>query len=45
MLPTDPTMMHAAINAAGNLMYAVAALVIVFGLLMVAFSFRDSHEK
>jgi hypothetical protein len=34
--------MNAATEASGGLMYAVAAMVIVYGIIVVAFSFRKS---
>jgi hypothetical protein len=36
---------NAATEASGALMYAVAALIIVFGVTVVAFSFRKSHDE
>jgi hypothetical protein len=35
--------LNAATEASGALMYAVAALILVFGVIVVAFSFRKSH--
>jgi len=37
--------MNAATEASGGLMYAVAAMIIVFGVIVVAFSFgKSGHE-
>jgi hypothetical protein len=36
--------MNAATEASSMLMYAVAAMVIVFGVIVVGFSLRKSHE-
>jgi len=35
--------MNAATEASGSLMYAIAAMMIVFGVIVVAFSFRKGH--
>ena len=44
MTATDPTMLHAAVELSGSLLYTVTALVIAAGLLVVAFSFRTSQK-
>ncbi len=36
--------MNAATEASGGLMYAIAALIVVYGILVVAFSFGKSHD-
>ena len=36
--------MNAATEASAGLMYAVAALIVVFGVIVVAFSFGKSHN-
>jgi len=36
--------MNAATEASGALMYAVAAMIVVFGVIVVAFSLGKSHE-
>ena len=36
--------MNAATEASAVLMYAIAALIVVFGVILVAFSFSKSHE-
>ena len=36
--------MNAATEASGLLMYAVAAMVVIFGIVVVAFSLRKFHE-
>lgn len=36
--------MNAATEASAGLMYAVAALVLVFGIIVVAFSFGKPHD-
>src|SRR5664279_563754 len=36
--------MNAATEASAGLMYAVAALIVVFGVIVVAFSFGKSHD-
>ena len=45
MPATDPTLIHAALEISGGLLYAVTAMIIAFGILVVAFSFRDPHSK
>src|SRR5215471_5136647 len=35
--------MNAATQASGALMYAIAAMIVIFGLIVVAFSFKKSH--
>ena len=45
MPAADPTTIHAALEFSGSLLYAVTAMIIVFGLLVVALSFRGSPEK
>jgi hypothetical protein len=37
--------MNAATEASAVMMYLVAAMVIVFGIIVVAFALRKSHEK
>ncbi len=34
---------NAATEASGALMYSVAAMIVVFGIIVVAFSFRKGH--
>ena len=36
--------MNAATEASGSLMYAIAALIVIFGVITVAFSFGKPHE-
>ena len=36
--------MNAATEASAGLMYAIAALILVFGIIVVAFSFGKSHD-
>ena len=36
--------MNAATEASAGLMYAIAALIVVFGVIVVAFSFKKSHD-
>jgi hypothetical protein len=36
--------MNAATEASGGLMYAIAAMIIIFGVVVVAFSFGKSHD-
>ena len=36
--------MNAATEASGTLMYAIAALIIVYGVILLAFSFRKPHD-
>jgi len=36
--------MNAATEASAGLMYAIAALIVVFGVIVVAFSFGKSHD-
>jgi len=45
MTITDPTVLHAAVELTGGLLYTVTALVILAGLLVVALSFRPSHRN
>lgn len=45
MNATDPTLIHAALELSGGILYAATAAVTVFGLLVVAFSFRGSQQK
>ena len=40
MPTTDATLLRAAMEVSGNLLFAVTALVMVFGVLVVALSFR-----
>jgi hypothetical protein len=35
--------LNAATGASGSLMYAIAALIVIFGVIVVAFSFRKPH--
>lgn len=44
MTIADPTMLHAALEFSGGLLYTVTATVIIAGLLVVAFSFRTSQK-
>jgi hypothetical protein len=36
--------MNAATEASGGLMYLVAAMIVIFGVVVVAFSFGKSHD-
>jgi len=36
--------MNAATEASGALMYAIAALILIFGIVVVAFSFGKPHD-
>ena len=36
--------LNAATEASGGLMYAIAALIVIFGIITVAFSFRKPHK-
>jgi len=36
--------LNAATEASGGLMYAIAALIVIFGIIVVAFSFGKSHD-
>ena len=36
--------MNAATEASAGLMYAIAAMIVVFGVIVVAFAFGKSHE-
>jgi hypothetical protein len=36
--------MNAATEASGALMYAIAAMILVFGIVVVAFSFAKPHD-
>ena len=36
--------MNAATEASGALMYAIAALILIFGIIVVAFSFAKPHD-
>lgn len=36
--------MNAATEASSGLMYAIAAMIVVYGILVVAFSFGKSHD-
>ena len=41
MPAADPTFIRAAMEASATLLYAVTAMVILFGILTVVFSFGD----
>ena len=43
MTTTDPALLRA-MELSGGLLYAVTAAIIVFGMLMVALSFRKSPK-
>ena len=45
MTATDPTLIHAAFVLSGNLLFAVTAMVIVFGLLVVGLSFKGPQKN
>lgn len=45
MPAADPTAIHIALEFSGSFLYAVTAVIIVFGLLVVGLSFRGSQEK
>ena len=45
MTTTDPTLLRAAVEFSGGLLYTVTAMVIFAGLLVVAFSFRPSQKN
>src|SRR5262249_44943292 len=36
---------NAATEASGALMYAIAAMIVIFGIIVVAFSFRKPHDE
>jgi hypothetical protein len=36
--------MNAATEASAGLMYAIAALIVVYGIIVIAFSFGKSHD-
>jgi hypothetical protein len=36
--------LNAATEASGGLMYAIAAMIVIFGIIVVAFSFGKSHD-
>lgn len=36
--------MNAATEASSTLMFAIAAMIIIYGIILVAFSFRKSHK-
>ena len=36
--------LNAATEASGGLMYAIAALIVIYGVLLVIFSFGKSHD-
>jgi len=36
--------LNAATEASGGLMYAIAAMIVIYGIIVVAFSFGKSHE-
>lgn len=36
--------LNAATEASAGLMYAIAALIVIFGVVVIAFSFGKSHE-
>jgi hypothetical protein len=36
--------LNAATEASGSLMYAIAALIVIFGVITVVFSFRKPHD-
>ena len=36
--------MNAATEASAGLMYAIAAMIVIFGVMVVAFSFGKSHD-
>lgn len=44
-MPTDATLLRTATEISGSLLYVVTMGIIVFGLLVVALSFRNSPEK
>lgn len=45
-MPTaNASLIHSAMELSGNLLYAMTAVVVIFGLLVVALSFRGSHQK
>jgi hypothetical protein len=37
--------MNAATEASGTLMYAIAAMIVIFGVILVVFSFGKSHGE
>ena len=45
MPATDPNTIHAALEVSASVLYAVTAMILVFGLLVVAVSLRGSQEK
>jgi len=36
--------LNAATEASGGLMYAIAAMIVIYGIIVVAFSFGKSHD-
>jgi hypothetical protein len=45
MPATDPTLIHAAVEVSGGILYILTAMIIAFGILVVAFSIPGSHPK
>jgi hypothetical protein len=45
MTTAEPSLIHAALVVSGDLLYAVAAMIIVFGLLVVALSLRGPQRN
>jgi len=45
MPAADPTLVHAALEISGGFLYAVTEMVVAFGILVIAFSFRGSQQK
>lgn len=45
MNATDPSLIHAALELSGQLLYAVTAMIIVFGLLVVGLSLRGPQKN
>ena len=44
-MTADTTLLHHAMEISGSLLYAVTTVILVFGLLVVALSFRDPHDR
>lgn len=45
MPAAEPTLIHAAMEASGSLLYAVTTMIVVFGVLVVALSLRPPADK
>jgi len=45
MTTAEPSLIHAALELSGTLLYAVTAMIIVFGLLVVGISLRGPQKN